>query len=62
MPIARQFVQKLERDAVRQFDCPKGESAVQSLKIRTDFPPFDSAESRESAIKPRERDRVLSVA
>src|SRR5215472_1654757 len=51
----RGFVQKLKRDAVRQFNRAKSHTVVQSLKIRFDLPPFDSAEPRESAVKPCER-------
>ena len=40
---------------MQQLDRPKPDTAVQSLKIRTDLPPFDSAEPRERVVKPRER-------
>src|SRR5438552_3613428 len=39
---------------MRQFNRAKPETAVQRLKSRTDLPPFDSAEPRKSAVKPRE--------
>ena len=38
-----------------QFNRTKSDTAVQTLKIRTNLSPFDSAEPRESAVKPRER-------
>ena len=40
---------------MRQVDRSKFDTAVQPLKIRTDLPPFDSAEPRERVVKPRER-------
>ena len=40
---------------MRQVDRPTPDTAVQLLKIRTDLPPFDSAEPRERVVKPRER-------
>ena len=49
------FRREIEMRRSAQFNRAKSDTAVETLKFRTDHPPFDSAEPRESAVKPRER-------
>ena len=48
-------IAKLKCNATGQFNRSKCQAGVQRLKFRSHRTPFDSAEARESAVKPCER-------
>src|SRR5512133_1883419 len=52
---ARCVVAKLKCNAAGQFNRSKCQAGVERLKFRSHRAPFDSAEPRQSAVKPRER-------